>query len=150
MSVLIQDHNWIVTTVIALFGIIAVHRLTEKRSKAIEFRAAAKEFRNIVLNELKGIYPSVTNWPQCPSALLTTKFNTLQIAAMEFSASLPWYRRFMFKRAWRIYCVGTNPVSKEATQEYHQYMGFTIDNHYINPQKRLKENIDRLLKYSKT
>ena len=150
MSVLIQDHKWIVTTIIALFGIIAVHRLTEKRSKAIEFRAAAKDFRGAVLNELKDIYPTVINWPEYPPSLLTPKFTTLQTAVFEFAAILPWYRRFMFKRAWRIYRVGTDPVSKSKEQDYMQYMGFTINDHYINPQKQLKQNVDRLLSFAKT
>jgi hypothetical protein len=150
MSVIIQDYKWVMTTVIALFGIIAIHRLTEKRSKAVEFRAAAKDFRNTVLNELKDIYPTTINWPGYPPSLLSAKFAALQVAVAEFEAFMPWYRRFMFKRAWRIYCVGDNPTSKKATQEYHQYMGFTINDHYIDPQKQLKQNIDRLLKYSKT
>lgn len=138
MDVFVNHPAISITAIIALFTIIAVHRLTEKRSKAVEFRAAAKDFRNAVLNELKDVYPTVISWPEHPPSLLTNKFAALQVAVAEFEVFMPWYRRFMFNRAWRIYCVGTDPTSKKATQEYHQYMGFTINDHYIDPKKQLK------------
>ena len=138
-----------ITAIVTLFAVIAVHRLTDKRNKAVEFRASAKSFRNTVLDELKEVYPVVTSWPDHPPAFFSSKFIALQLAVSEFETALPIYKKLLFRRAWRLYRVGKNPTSKKAEQDYFQYMGVTINDHYIDPRKPLKNNVDRLLKYAK-
>ena len=118
--------------------------------RASSFRDAAIKFRSVILEELKIVYPTVTTWPEHPPTFLANKFISLQVAVIEFEAALPWYRRFGFRRAWRIYRVSDEPRSESSEQDYFQYLGATIDDHYIDPRKRLRQNIDRLLKYTRT
>lgn len=150
MGISMQNYGWALTAIITLFCVLAVHRLAEKRNKAIEFRAVSKQFRDSVLKELKDVYPVATNWPDHIGIFLTNKFISLQQAVTTFESALPFYKLLFFRRAWRICCVSKSPTNKKITQEYHQYMGVTINGHNVDPQKQLKKNIDRLLKYAKT
>ncbi|MBU3020665.1 hypothetical protein [Aestuariibacter sp. A3R04] len=139
-----------ITIVISLFGIVAVHRLAGSRAKKANFSDKAKAFESVIRSELSEVYPIPTNWPEHASIYLENKFASIQSAVAAFEVALPWYKRIGFRKAWKLYRVGDNPTHKDTIQEYHQYMGFTINGEYTDPKKQLKINVDRLLKYAKT
>lgn len=124
-----------ITIVLSMFGIIAVHRLVSSRASKANFSE---------------LYPIPSNWPEHASIQLKNKFANMQSAVAAFEVALPWYQKIGFKRAWKLYRVANNPTHKNIIQEYHQYMGFTINGQYTNPKKQLKINVDRLLQYAKT
>lgn len=137
------------TGIFILLSALIAALVTIGVSRSNNYRSASTQFLNIITNELKEIYPTVHHWPESIDTYLKNKYPTIQSAVAQFEKSVPWYKGRGFKKAWEIYRVGTNPVSTSSEQEYHQYMGFTIDDHYIDPCQRLKENIDRLLSYAK-
>ena len=139
-----------ITIVLSLFGIIAVHRLASSRAKKANFSDKAKAFESVIRGELSDVYPIPTNWPEHASTYLENKFANIQSAVAAFEVALPWYKRIGFRQAWKLYRVGDNPTHPNTIQEYHQYMGFTINDEYTDPEKQLKINVDRLLKYAKT
>jgi hypothetical protein len=142
---LINIETALASILVAAFVAYFAYR-TVVRKQYVE---AAEKFRESVLGQLKDIYPIATDWPDSMDCYLSNKFSALQNSVTTFEFALPWYKRYFFNRAWRIYRVGENGRDQDK-QCYHQYLGFTIDDHYIDPRKQLNKNVDRLLKYAKT
>ncbi len=109
---------------------------------------ASTTFRNIILTELKGLYPIPSDWPKDFNVLnyqLRQVFPNLQIAVANFKPFVPWYWRWTFDRAWCIYRLGKNGREIDR-QLYHQYMPFADNPNY---KDNFKHNVDNLLKYAK-
>jgi hypothetical protein len=75
---------------------------------------------------------------------LESVFSDLQIAVEEFRPFIPWYRRWLFDRAWRSYRYAYK--EEGGYQCYHHYMAYS-DN--PDPKGQFKRNVDKLLSFSK-
>lgn len=91
-------HIYIITTLIAGLILFAGHRYVAYRNASAKFRAA-------VLESLSDFYPTFTRWNGARFGdELKTKFPVLQAAVADFEASLPWWRKGAFCKAWVGYC----------------------------------------------
>ena len=129
-------------------------------SRLNRLAAASEKFRNVFMNELKGLYPIPSDWPKDSLAIdyiLRKAFPNLQSAVTEFRRFIPWYRRKCFDSDWFRYRCSTG--RKIDAQCYHHYMPFSgssIENgkeiKYDNTKtykETFKNNVDNLLKYAK-
>ena len=90
-----------ITILIALFTILGLFAV----QRYVAYRNASVKFRGIVLSELSDFYPTFTRWNGATfTDELKTKFPTLQAAATDFLASVPWYSKRAFRKAWWAYC----------------------------------------------
>lgn len=88
----------ILITLFTILGYFAVQRY-------VAYRIASAKFRDIVLREISEFYPTFTRWDGAAfGEELKTKFPILQAAVSDFSASVPWYNKRTFSKAWRTYC----------------------------------------------
>lgn len=92
----------ILATLIAGLILFAGHRY-------VAYRTASAKFRVSVLEALSDFYPTFTRWEGARfSQELQAKFPILQTAVADFEASLVWYKRDSFHKAWVCYCNATN------------------------------------------
>ena len=154
---------WLLASAGACLAWFIPHRLAVGREKSNRLKAASDKFRSTVLTTLSGLYPIPTEWPKDESIaniinLFKSKFPALQAAVIEFSKTLPWYKRFFFMRAWRTYRLGKDGQDGQG-QDYWQYIPsqaegikngkiYKHDNR-LTYQSNFKLNIDRLLSYAK-
>ena len=151
-----QAELWLLAIIGACIALLVPHRLAVSREQQAAYRVASVKFRSAILNELSGLYPIPTGWPQIEMAIidiLKSKFSTLQAAVTEFANVLPWYRRYFFYQAWRRYRLGKDDI------EYWQYLPSSGTGYekgrYIEHDDRFtyktnfKLNIARILKYAK-
>ena len=137
------------------------HRLSVAHTAAGDFRQVSTEFRSAVLQALDGLYPVPSNWPGNTLEIITVlkaRFPALQIAVAEFRPHLPWYKRLIFDRAWRIYRLGRDGREIDG-QYYWQYIphisdrnenGVLVrDNNEERYQGAFRANVDRLLRYAR-
>ena len=112
------------------------------------FAIAAITFRNIILTELKSLYPIPSDWPNDINAFdqrLRQAFPKLQIAVADFRPFIPWYSRWAFDKAWFIYRLGKGGRDIDK-QLYHRYMPFGDNPNY---KENFKHNVDKLLSFAK-
>lgn len=119
------------------------------------FCSAAAVFRNKVLMELAGLYPTQTKWPESSipiPSILCEKHPRIETAVIEFRNYLNWLKRKRFDKAWHEY-----------SKDYYEYVpiqstsyssdGAIIESESIDTTKTyyslFKHNIDNLLKYAK-
>lgn len=109
---------------------------------------AADKFRQIVLSELRGLYPIATNWPEHShdiTYVLKEVFPSLSAAVTEFSSHAKDKKAFL--SAWDYYRLGD---SKTATgeQDYFQYTGAYFDDQDPpDPKEIFRTNVSRLIEY---
>ena len=153
---------------IALIGLVGVlivalvnHRLTFWREQEACRKNASQKFTNSILTTLSGLYPIPTDWPSNGTAIidiLKSKFPALQAAVAEFSPFVPWYKKWCFERAWRIYRLGKDGLEIDS-QYYWQYIAVIgtgiingkqiTDDNRLTYKSNFKKNVDRLLAYAK-
>lgn len=127
-------------------GYITWRIYTKKR-----FIKAADKFRNTILTELEGLYPTPIKWPKNTMMIvrmLTDKFPRMEIAVTEFRGHLMWFNRVRFDRAWQEY-----------HKDYYQYVPMTGESYFLGKiektdtthtyQDMFKQNVDALLKFTK-
>ncbi|MGC2434053.1 MAG: hypothetical protein WA433_09745, partial [Desulfobaccales bacterium] len=93
------------------------------------------------------LYPLPTDWPSISPAIetrLKSVFSDLQIAVAEFRPFTPWYRRWLFDRAWCRY--RSSYGGKGEYQSYHHYMAFDDNPEY---KEKFRHNVDKLLSFAK-
>ena len=105
--------------------------------------AACATFRSAVLKELGSVYPNVVSWPENIDGFLRSRFSALQAAVENFRPFVPWWRRWLFDRAWFRYRCATG--RKIDVQCYHHYMGFNDNPNY---KEAFKNNVLRLLSFA--
>lgn len=165
MSVLGLDLSssdlWLLGVAVICLGWLVNHWFSCSRERKVRRTNACVKFHNSVLTVLAGLYPIPSNWPDDKKAIINIlkgRFQPLQAAVAEFSASLPWHKKFFFDRAWRIYRLGKD--GREIDEQYYlQYVPHSVDDveyskHHkydnMNTYKdNFKKNIDRLLRYAK-
>ena len=153
---------------IALIGLVGVlivalvnHRLTFWREQEARRKNASQKFTNSILTTLSGLYPIPSDWPSNGTAIidiLKSKFPALQAAVAEFSPFVPWYKKWCFERAWRIYRLGKDGLEIDS-QYYWQYIAVIgtgiingkqiTDDNRLTYKSNFKKNVDRLLAYAK-
>lgn len=69
-----------------------------------KFSVAAKEFRNIILAELKGLIPTEGLWKQEEYPRFSKSIPVIKRAAYDFRGELPFYRKRGFNKAVMEYC----------------------------------------------
>ena len=88
----------ILAVLVALLGSFAVARYNA-------YRIASSKFRAAILEPLSDFYPTFTRWDGASfGPELQGKFSVLQSAVADFEASLLWYKRGDFRKAWMRYC----------------------------------------------
>jgi len=93
-----------ITILIALFTILGLFAV----QRYVAYRVASAKFRDVVLRELSDFYPVFTRWNGVKlGSELKGKFPTLQAAVSDFAASVPWYNKRAFGKAWMAYCNAT-------------------------------------------
>lgn len=133
----------------------------EFNSRRSRLATAAEKFRNTVSNELKGLYPPGSSWPESGADTvfrLQAAFPQLQIAAKEFRHFLPWCTRIFFDRRWNIYRCGKSRANEDE-QDYFQYVAHisttiikgkqVIEDNTPHYKDNFKRNVEKLLKYAK-
>lgn len=96
--------TWHVYIIVALLGILGA--FAGPRYSA--YRIASAKFRSVVLESLSDFYPTFTRWDGARfERELQAKFPILQAAVADFEASLIWYRKDSFSKAWVRYCNAT-------------------------------------------
>ena len=144
----------------AMLAWLVPHRLAVAQASAVEFRQASAGFRSAVLSALRGLYPTASEWPERKLdiiGVLERRFPELQIAVAEFRPYLPWFRRWTFDRAWRVYRLGKDRREIDG-QYYWQYIPHVSDYvkngrpvHEDNEARFLddfKANVERLLRHA--
>ena len=91
----------VIVALIAVLGAFAVQRY-------VAYRTASAKFRAAVLEALADFYPSFTKWNGARFGdELKSKFPILQAAVADFEASLVWFKKNDFRKAWVRYCNAT-------------------------------------------
>lgn len=120
---------------------------------------ASMEFRSTVLNELKGLYPFPSDWPEGTGIDPTLRkiFPALQIAVEKFRPFVPQKDQEAFEYAWVVYRTATK---RDVDQDYTHYQSFGAST-YTNSSGwkttktqgdgkiTFKKNVDRLLSFAK-
>jgi hypothetical protein len=143
---IIIKYRWEIAGALAMAFIVAY--LAGLNNRLNRLGIASTTFRNTILTELKGLYPIPSDWPKDINMLdqrLRQVFPSLQIAVANFKPFVPWYWRWIFDRAWRIYRLGKDGREIDR-QLYHQYMSFSDNPNY---KDNFKHNVDKLLSYAK-
>lgn len=99
-------------------------------------------FRSAVLAELGNVYPVPVAWPGNIDVFLRYRYPALRIAVENFRPFVPWWKRWLFDRAWFAYCAPTG----NDPQCYHQYMGFDPRH---DPKKTFHGTVSRLLAFAR-
>lgn len=152
---------WLLGAASACLAWLVPHRLSFWREREARRAAACVKFQNSVLTALSGLYPVPSNWPDEKITIikiLEGRFQPLQAAVAEFRKSLPWYKKFFFDRAWRIYRLGKDGREIDG-QYYWQYVphkgeGIEHGRYYKHDNTNtykdaFKKNVGRLLNYAK-
>ncbi|MCQ8116997.1 hypothetical protein [Methylomonas rosea] len=117
--------------------------LTWRNNFKVRRANACVAFRAAVLSELGSIYPNPAEWPKNIDAFLRSHFTALQIAVENFRPFVPWWKRWLFSRAWFHYrCSTGRPVD---IQCYQHYVDFG-DN--PNHKAIFYANVSRLLAFA--
>jgi hypothetical protein len=101
-------------------------------------------FRSAVLAELGNVYPDPVAWPGNIDVFLHHRYPALRAAVENFRPFVPWWKRWLFDRAWFDYYTITG--KKDDLQCYHQYMAFDTAN---DPKKTFHGKVSRLLAFAK-
>jgi hypothetical protein len=116
------------------------------------FITASDKFRNTVLTQLEGLYPTPVKWPSQEMQIiqiLKDKFPKLEIAVTEYRCHLGWINRKRFDNVWLQY-------NKDHYFDYVPIQGksyakgeavYTYDNTKTY-QENFKHNVDALLKFA--
>ena len=114
-------------------------------------------FRSAVLAELGSIYPNPANWPGDIDKFLRSKFAALQTSVENFRPFVPWWKRWLFDHAWRIYRLGEDGRDIDI-QYYWQYRPHVVDgvengryHKYDNTltfKENFKKNVASLLSFA--
>lgn len=130
---------------IALIGSFAVARYNA-------YRTASAKFRAVVLESLSDFYPNFTRWHGASFGReLQGKFPVLQSAVADFEASLAWWRKGAFRKAWGRYCNATGRDCDMNT--YLHYFdcygpGGTQEDATTKAQALFHDNVKRLLEFA--
>lgn len=126
-----------------------------RNSRKNRLANASERFRNIVIQELKEVYPNPANWPENIDGFLRARFTTLQAAVEAFCPFVPFYSRWFFRRVWVSYY---NAYKSGGCECYHHYMPFsgesvvngkrTKNDNTKTYKQTFKRNIDQLLKFA--
>lgn len=139
-------HFYIIIALFTILGYFAVQRY-------VAYRTASARFRETVLRELSDFYPTFTRWNGAEfSSELKTKFPILQAAVADFSASVPWYNKCAFRKAWVSYCNATGRDCDMNTYLHYfdSYDPFTSNQEAATAkaQKLFHNNVKKLLSYA--
>ncbi len=117
------------------------------------FITASDKFRNTILTELEGLYPTPAKWPTQEMQIiqiLKDKFPKLEIAVTEFRCHLGWINRRWFDNAWMQFnkdhyfdyvpITGTSYAKGEHVYSYDSTKTYKVN---------FKHNVDALLKFAK-
>ena len=127
----------------ALVMAFLVGYISGRVAKTGRYASACQNFRAALLGEFTGLYPLPSNWPTDIDDYLRNKFPQLQAAVAEFRPFVPWFRRWLFDRAWRKY---RNAYGRAVDiQVYHHYVAFGSQ---PDPKDTFKVNVKRLLSYA--
>lgn len=112
-------------------------------ARSERYASACETFRKSLLSEMAGLYPLPSNWPEHIDAHLRQRFPELQAAVATFRPYVPWYKRWLFDRAWRQY---RNAYGRDVdVQVYHHYMAFGSSG---DAKESFRRNVSRLLSYA--
>lgn len=133
---------WLISIAGALISFLIPHYLTIARDRINARTAAAMKFNKGIIEEVVGLYPVASNWPEDIDRHLRGIFPKMQIAINEFRPYVPMGKRSLYDAAWfRYRCNGT-PSNNQA---YHHYMEF---GGHPDPKKTFHENIEHLLSFA--
>jgi hypothetical protein len=104
--------------------------------------AACTIFRSAVLAELGSVYPNATTWPANIDTFIRSRFTALQTAVENFRPFVPWWRRYLFDRAWAHYRGSDRKID---VQVYHQYRDYSGQ---PDPRLTFQTNLRRLLSFA--
>jgi len=99
-QILIENRGFLIALCIALISAyIAIYIHNRNR-----FHAASDKFRSIVLVELKGLFPVNGFWKPEVYPKIQGTMPTIKKAALEFRATIPFYRKSRFDKTVIAYC----------------------------------------------
>ena len=137
------------TIVVALFGIVAAHRLAYSRERKSRLAAAAATFRNAFAPEL-----AVLKSPHTETdgrTLLLDAFSRHSQAAEVFQHHLGWLGKRRFIRAWnRLHSAHNFPASEFRIPKKDQiFLDFITSSEKIDSVSLALKKIDSLIKHAK-
>ena len=141
----IITHPAILAALIAGLILFQVHRYNA-------FKAASTKFRNTILQELEGLYPTPAKWPSEDIHIiniLKDKFPRLEIAVTEFRGHLGFFIIKRFDKAWREYHENYSKYYPHADKGYlNDKLVYDVDTTQTYKES-FKHNVDALLKFAK-
>jgi hypothetical protein len=105
--------------------------------------AASHTFRNIILSELKGLYPVNDYWDKSIFPRFKQSIAKIESAATEFQFFIPFYQRKAYKKALSDYYDYCNKITWYDVAGYY----FWPENQE-NPREQFKNIVDRILSFS--
>jgi hypothetical protein len=125
-----------------VMAVLVAHFVYRNNMKA-RVAVACTNFRKDFTTELKDIYPLVGIWPSDIDAFLRGRFSNLQVAIENFRPFVPWYKRWLFDKAWFRYRSATG--RKVDIQCYLHYESFDS-----NPEYRdvFHQNVRKILSFA--
>lgn len=140
-----MEYWQILAALIALLGSFSVARYNA-------YRTASAKFRGIVLEALADFYPVFTRWEGSTfGEELKSKFPILQSAVTDFEASLLWWRKDDFRKAWVRYCNATGRDCDMNTY-LHYFDSYGLGGNQAEAttkaQALFHANVSRLLSFS--
>ena len=122
--------------------------LTFRHTQQIRRQTASDNFRNTILSELKGLYPTPVDWPERShdvTYILKAKFPEINRAVTEYSRFVNNRKEFL--RDWDFYRMGDKETAT-GEQDYFQYTGAYFDDQEPpNPQDAFQKNVGKLLSH---
>lgn len=135
----------ILVALITLLGLFAIQRY-------VAYRIASAKFRAVVLEALADFYPTFTRWNGGTfGEELKGKFSVLQAAVADFEASLTWFKRGAFRKAWVRYC-NTTGRDCDMNTYLHYFDSYSSDSTQAEAtakaQAMFHANVKRILDFS--
>jgi hypothetical protein len=125
----------IIAALIGVLGILYIFRLK-----------AGRHFRQIVLSELKGIYPEPRITVEQSNTQIRQSIKEIESASAEYRRFVSFYRKSSFDVAVQEYCKTARETNWQNTLDFSKSMPYLKDK---NPKEIFKQHVDELLKYAK-
>ena len=147
---IVSNFNKVIAVILTgVFGGYVTWHIYRKQ----RFITASDKFRNSILTELEGLYPTPVKWPSQEMQIIQSlkdKFPKLEIAVTEFRCHLGWINRKRFDNAWfqfnKDHYFDYVPISGKSYEKGEFVYSYDNTKTY---KDNFKHNIDALLKFTK-
>jgi hypothetical protein len=141
-----ENIPWALGIVVVLFGIVAAHRLFLYRQKKNKMVKASEKFRNEILTELEGLYPTTHYWDKNVYPRLAQSITKIESAAIKFRPYA--VRKSEFDSAIKKYCEYCKSLTWEKVTGWDMYPSMRTPGE-IGPKEKFKQIVEIILSFTK-